>query len=116
MTEKRPLPRLTLAKNLKLLLERTGMSAPEVALKAGVDRKTVNNQINGRYDPRLEQVQAVAEVFGCNNWDLLNPAFNPDVSKNHKLQQLEELYALADESGRENILRVAEMAAKYSNG
>lgn len=89
------------------------MSSPEVAAKAKVDRKTLNNQLNGRYDPRPEQVQAVAEVFGYNNWDLLNPDFDPDRKANAKLTTLIENYAKADDRGRESILRVAEMAAEY---
>jgi transcriptional regulator with XRE-family HTH domain len=113
MAEKRPLPRQTLARNLKLLIETTGITASEVAQRAKVDRKTVNNQLNGRYDPRPEQVQAVAEVFGYNNWDLLNPSFVPDGSKNNKLHQLAALFAQANDAGKENILRVAEMAADY---
>lgn len=113
MREKRPLPRHTLARNLSALLSKTGLSPPEVARRAGVDRKTINNQLNGRFDPRPEQVQSVAQVFGVNNWDLLNPHFDPAAPTNHKLQQILSAYAQADESGRESILRVAEMAANY---
>jgi transcriptional regulator with XRE-family HTH domain len=113
MAEKRPPPRSALARNLKLLLEQTGMSAPDVAKRAGVDRKTINNQLNGRYDPRPEQVQAVAEVFGYNNWDLLNPSFDPSKKASAQLQQLLKLYGAADEKGQESIMRVAEMAASY---
>jgi len=113
MAEKRPLPRQTLAKNLRALLDKTGLSAPEVARRAGVDRKTLNNQLNGRYDPRPEQVQAVAQVFGVNNWDLLNPSFTPDAPTNHVLQQIIANYGKADKAGRESIQRVAEMAANY---
>lgn len=88
------------------------MSPPEVARRASVDRKTINNQINGRYDPRPEQVQAVAEVFGYNNWDLLNPAFEPDGEKNARLRELVALYTEADAEAQESILRVAELAAR----
>ena len=95
-------------------MEKTGLSAPAVAKQAGVDRKTLNNQLNGRFDPRPEQVQLVAEVFGYNNWELLNPAFDPDKNSSQKLRELVELYAKATDEGKENILRVAEMAAKYS--
>lgn len=113
MAEKRPLPRQTLQRNLKTLIAKTGISATEVAARAKVDRKTVNNQLNARYDPRPEQVQAVAEVFGFNEWDLLNPAFDPE-RKSSKLQELAALYGKADEQGKENIMRVAEMAATYN--
>jgi transcriptional regulator with XRE-family HTH domain len=64
MAPQKLLPRQILARNLKALLNKTGLSASEVAKKAGVDRKTINNQLNARYDPRPEQVDAVASVFG----------------------------------------------------
>lgn len=113
MANSKSLPRHILAKNLKTLLSKTGLSAPEVAKKAGVDRKTINNQLNGRYDPRPEQVDAVASVFGFNHWDMLSPHFNPDRKSNERLRALMDLYATADDKGQENILRVAEMAAAY---
>src|SRR5579859_4932503 len=62
MTEKNPSPRHILARNLKLLIEKSGMSAPEIARRARVDRKTVNNQLHARFDPRPDQVAAVAQV------------------------------------------------------
>lgn len=113
MPEKRLSPRLVLARNLKILIEKSGLAAPEVAKRAGVDRKTVNNQLNGRYDPRPEQVDAVAKVFGLTGWILLSSSFRPEMANNGNIQRLLELYADANEDGRENILRVAEMAAHY---
>ena len=113
MATKRPLPRHVIATNLKKLLATTGLSAPDVARQAGIDRKTLNNQLHGRYDPRPEAVDKVAGVFGYTCWDLLNPNFDPERSKNGRLQSLIDMYSQADDTGRENILRVAEMAAKY---
>jgi transcriptional regulator with XRE-family HTH domain len=113
MAPQKLLPRQILARNLKALLNKTGLSASEVAKKAGVDRKTINNQLNARYDPRPEQVDAVASVFGFNHWDLLSPHFNADRKSNERLRALIDLYATADDKGQENILRIAEMAATY---
>lgn len=88
------------------------MTGPEVAQKAGVDRKTVNNQLNGRYDPRPEQVQKVAQVFGFEAWQLLSADFNVELERNGKLRELIALYANADEEAREAMIRVARMAKK----
>jgi transcriptional regulator with XRE-family HTH domain len=115
MAEKRPLPRAVLAKNLKALIDKSGMSAPEVAKRAGIDRKTVNNQLNGRYDPRPEQVDAVAKVFGLTGWLLLSSSFRPEMADNGNIGKLLELYADANKHGKENILRVAEMEARYKS-
>jgi transcriptional regulator with XRE-family HTH domain len=113
MVEKRPLPRQTLAKNLKALLAKSRITPPELARKAGVDRKTVTNWLNGKYDPQPDLVEAVAKVFGVSAWNLLSASFDPDNPNNEKLQRLIVLYGSADDDGKENILRIAEMAAKY---
>ena len=113
MAKQRPLPRHTLAKNLRLLMETVQLSEREIAKRAKVDPKTVNNQVNGRYSPDAEKADAVAKVFGLQGWQLLDPAFDVKRAMNEKLQELFELYDAADDAGRENILRVAEMAAGY---
>lgn len=113
MAPKRPLPRHTLARNLRLLIAASGLSERQVAAKAGVDPKTVNNQIHGRYSPDYEKADKVAAVFGLQGWNLLQDTFNMERAMNSKLQELVELYAASDEAGRETILRVAEAAAHY---
>jgi len=114
MASKRPPPRTTIARNLRALLKVHGMTSPEVAHKAGVDAKTLNNLLHGRFDPRPEKCEQVAAVFGLTGWQLMIPELSSDLFQNGRLAKLIEDYASADESGRDNILRVAEMAARYS--
>ena len=109
----RPLPRKTLARNLRLLMEAAGMKAPEVAKRSGVDPKTVNNMVHGRYDPRPEKADQVAQVFGLSGWQLLVPDLPADMIGNGKLEKLIENYVSAGAEGRDSITRVAEMAARY---
>lgn len=111
MPSRRPIPREILARNLAALLKKTGFTSPEVAGKAKVDRKTVNNQLNGRFDPRPDQVDAVAKVFGLGYWDLLNPYFDVDKETNETLVRLVELYSRATDTGKESIISVAQLAA-----
>lgn len=115
MTPKRPLTRQTIANNLARLIEATGVTAPEVARRAGVDRKTVNNWLNGRYEPRGDLAELVAKVFGLGNFNLLDPNLDLRRTRDAELRILFENYEKADEKGRDNILRVAEMAARQSN-
>ena len=89
------------------------MKAPEVAKRSGVDAKTVNNMLNGRFDPRPEKADQVAAVFGLSGWQLLIPGLPADMLSNGRLEQLIENYVSAGPSGRDSISRVAEMAAKY---
>jgi transcriptional regulator with XRE-family HTH domain len=114
MPQKSQLPREILAKNLGALLKKTGMSAPEVASKAKVDRKTINNQLNARFDSRLDHVAAVAQVFGLSYLDLLNPHFDVNAEITQKLRILVDLYSDADDTGKHSILSVAQLAAAAS--
>ena len=112
MSKERPLlPRDILSRNLRALLARSPLTAPQVAKKAGIDRKTLNNQLNARFDPQAEQVDAVAQVFGLQGWMLLSPTFNPEVAQTN-INRLLQLFAEADEDGKESIIRVAELAAR----
>lgn len=114
MAAKSSSPRLVFAKNLKGLIEASGVSAPEIARRAGVDRKTVNNQLNARFDPRPELVDAVAKVFGIEGWMLLSDSFDPENSLNTNLTRLIELFKASNELGRDSILKIAEMAAQLN--
>lgn len=97
-------------------MQASGLSSPEVAKKAGVDPKTMNNMLNGRYDPRPEKAEQVAAVFGLSGWQLLIPGLSSDMLKNGKLERLIANYVSADKEGRDSISSVAEMAAKYGKG
>lgn len=112
----RPLPRATLSRNLRTLLAASGLTSPEVARKAGVDAKTMNNMLNGRYDPRPEKVDQVATVFGLTGWQLLIPGLSAEILHNGRVEKLLENYLSADQEGRDSINRVAEMAARYKKG
>jgi transcriptional regulator with XRE-family HTH domain len=112
----KPPPRKTLARNLRLLMDASGMNAPEVARRSGVDPKTVNNMVHGRYDPRPEKADQVAQVFGLNGWQLLIPDLPADMLTNGQLESVIRNYVSASAEGRDSILRVAEMAAKYRKG
>jgi transcriptional regulator with XRE-family HTH domain len=112
----RPKPRVTLARNLKALMVASGMKSPEVAKLAKVDAKTMNNMVNGRFDPRPEKVDQVAAVFGLTGWQLLIPDLPGDMLRNSTLEHLIANYVSAGKDGRDSINRVAEMAARYGKG
>jgi transcriptional regulator with XRE-family HTH domain len=113
MAKKTLPPRAVLADNLKNLMKIRELSGPQVASKAGVDRKTVNNMINARFNPDLDNVEAVARVFGLAAWQLLRPGPIDDLAKAGAIDKLIDAYYVSSEAGKENILRVADMASRY---
>jgi transcriptional regulator with XRE-family HTH domain len=110
----RPLPKVTLARNLRLLVKASGRTSPEIARDAGVDAKTMNNMLHGRYDPRPEKVDQVAKVFGLTGWQLLIPNLPGDMVANGRLERVIADYVAADPDGRESIARIADLAAHTS--
>lgn len=112
MLEKVLSPRHILAKNLKALIKTSSWTGPEVARRAGIDRKTAWNYLNARSDPRPEHVTALAKVFGLEGYMLLSAAFRPEMANDANLKRLVEHYEQANEAGRDLILRVAEAAPR----
>lgn len=110
MAKKYPAPRYVLADNLKALLKPSGMSGPELADKAKIDRKSVNNMLNARYDPRPENVEAVARVFGLTGWQLLRPGTGKNAAQAAQIEGLIDKFTNATPEQRTTILKVAEMA------
>lgn len=113
MTKKYPSPRHVLAENLKGLLKQAGLSGPDLADKAKVDRKSVNNMLNARYDPRPDNVDAVAKVFGLTGWQLLRPGTGDQTVPAAQIETLIERFTEASPEERATILRVAEMTGTY---
>ncbi len=105
-------PRRTLARNLKALMNAQGMTGADVARVSGVDKKTISNLLNERFDPQLDKVEAVTRVFGLTGWQLIMPGAADNVIRDGKLQEIVESYSLTDEAGRDSIAKVAEIAAR----
>jgi hypothetical protein len=113
MAENQLTPRLVLARNLKALVAKSGDTNRSIAKRTNglVDPKTVSNQMNARFDSRLEQVDAVAKAFGLRYWDLLNPLFDVDAPPSTDVMRIAEIFASTTDQGRDSIRTVAELAA-----
>lgn len=111
MTKGRVDPRDRLASNLKALIESGGQSVPEIAARAGVDRKTINNLLNRRFDPRLSLVEKVANAIGMSTWQLLATDLDPEKIDSKQIMRLVDHFSKAKGPGREAIMNVAEIAS-----
>lgn len=114
---KRPLPRETLAANLKMLLAKTGWSEAELERRSGVSQKTINNLIHERHPPNLETVDQVAAAFKLNCWHLIMPNLEADIASGGTVSKLVDAYLQSSAEGRAIVLRLAEReAADYKPG
>jgi len=109
-------PRKRLAENLQVLMKTAEKSSPEIAEAAQIGRKTMNNFLNGRFDPRLTLVEKVANTFGLTTWQLLAMDLSAIPAQPKQVLTLLERFFEADEAGRATILQVAEIASKKALG
>jgi transcriptional regulator with XRE-family HTH domain len=105
-----------LAKNISSLRKQKGWSQTKLAKKANIGQRTVSNIENpsqSGYSPTVDVVDRIATAFGipCYHLFILLPL---NVLTNKELDGIVNNFIVASNSGRDNILRVAEMEAKYS--
>lgn len=94
-------------------MRESGMTGPAVATAAKLDRKTVNNLVRARKDPRADSLAAIAAVFGLEGWQLL-VAIPPGGHGRRDILQLVGYFAGCDKAGRRSIMEVAKLAARAS--
>jgi transcriptional regulator with XRE-family HTH domain len=63
--------RLALGRAIRDLRRRREMSQEELALRSGLQRKTIHQMEVGKTDPRLESVMRVAEALDTSIVDLM---------------------------------------------
>ena len=114
MHRNRPVPKHTLARNLRFLMDRYGYSEAEVARMASVSQKTVNNMLNMRSGAKLDMVDQIAHVFGLNLWHMIMPALPDEYPRLADLDALMENWHNAGDQGKEMIQMIADREASYS--
>lgn len=108
--------RESLARNLKYLLDKHELSYRAVADRTdgAVSAKTVGNMANAVGGSSIDNVEAVAQVFGLNGWQLILPNLIEDLENNTSIARVYENYFRSNAEGRRHIQRVAEREAEYN--
>lgn len=102
-----------IAKNVKALRERVGLSQRQLAVKAKIDPKNVSNLERAAHSPSTDNLAAIATVLSVEPWRLLRPGAVLAELVDESGERLLELYADAHEEDRAAILHVAEMSVAY---
>ena len=55
--------------------DRKNLSVTELSKLTGISRSTLNNIENGKYSPKLEQLERIAKVLGCRMSDLYDSPY-----------------------------------------
>ena len=99
----------TIAKNLAMLLKKSGLEAQQVAIRAGIGIRTMSNLQAGS-NPTIETVEAVANIFGLTCWHLLNPDLERDLANQDWLDRIHRLFNVAPQQGVDLLKKAVEMA------
>lgn len=114
MKKERPNPGATLATNLNFLMAKFRYSEKDLERLCGVSSKTINNMRNGRHRSQLDNVDAVAAVFGLNLWHLIMPSMIDSYESLADLTKLEAAYSHISPTARAYLLQVAERETAYA--
>ena len=98
-------------RNVRALLQQRKLSITELADRAKLARKTLNNVLSGRHAPSVEALAAIAEVLGVPLWAMFFPDMSSGMDVEH-LVQLVNCYLQADAQGRASIDAVAALAVR----
>lgn len=107
-----------LAENIEKLMQHSIYNSNEKLGKAAkIDPKTISNMRNpDRFSvgPTTSKIDAVANVFNLESWQLLFPGLSIESIDRDAMNKLLPAYAAADEGGKQTLLRIAEQEMKYN--
>lgn len=91
-----------------------GVSAVQLAIDAGIARKTINNVLTGRFGASSDVIESLAKALKTKPFLLLCPRTEV-LSEQEPFLALIHSYSNASKEGRSSILMVAKMAAEASS-
>src|SRR3546814_17316263 len=94
-------PRARLSANLRMLMQRAKWSERDLAQKSGVSQKTINNMLNERTQPGLDNVQMVAEAFNLNLMHLISETLEQDMNGGGTIAELTKHFVDSTPAGKE---------------
>ncbi len=114
---------MNFAEMIQSIRTRAGLSRKEFANKIGASQAAVTYWESGQRQPRLDQLEKIAEAFDINMWDMC-AFYESDKSKqviskpqrtqhrNREEQEFIERYELLNELGRKQAANLLDMLTK----
>lgn len=108
---------MLLAKNLRFLRSKEGMTQFELAEKLGIQRSMISAYEDGRSEPKLAALEIITETFGTSLDELLFHDIQEHGRKVNQQKNIKVLTIAVDDQDKENITMVPQKAsAGYLNG
>ena len=102
--------RALFAHNLERHLNRTGKTKSEVARLVGVQPSTISDWLAGRGFPRLKTMNALADVFGVTQSELVDGTNHNRETISEEEQKVLDLFHQVPEEKRELVLSMIRVA------
>lgn len=81
-----------------------------------VSQKTISNLLHAVHDPSVELLQAVAEVFSLDLWQIIREDLRKEITSGKRVAKLIDNFYEASEEGQDMIDRFAEHEARKKSG
>lgn len=94
--------KLIFSANLRRYLQNKEISQARLAELLGVGTTSVYNWANGIKIPRMDKVDAMCEIFGCNRSDLIEEYIESHDLNNEQIEKAMELYKQYEKLSPEN--------------
>ncbi len=75
----------TLAKNLKLYMDKSGRTQKEMSEVVGVAASTFNDWMKAKKYPRIDKIEMLADYFGIKKSDLIEEKVTEEAEKNNDI-------------------------------
>lgn len=96
-------------RNVKAQLTHQGVSGAELAKKAGIAPKTLNNLLNGRHAPQFDVLDKIAKALKVDLWQLWLPEFPADAAHDETFPRLIETAAKLPPTALKAVARMADL-------
>jgi len=96
-------------RNVKAQLTHQGLAGSELAKKAGIAPKTLNNLLNGRHAPQFDVLDKLAKALKVELWQLWLPEFPADAAHDETFPRLIETASKLTPAARKAVARMADL-------
>lgn len=96
-------------RNVKMQMTHQELSTAELAKRAGISPKTLNNLLNGRHAPQLDVLAKIADALEIELWQLWLPEFPIDLKHDDTFPRLVQTASQLSPEALKAVARVADL-------
>lgn len=103
------------ARNARAQLKERGWTPPELARRAGLAPKTVNNVLNGRHHAQQDVLEKIAAALGLKMWQLWLPELPAGAAHNETFPRLVTSAARLSPDAASRIVHIIDLELKAAS-